>query len=189
MVPLSYEAFDALERARDGQGLRLQLNVHALLVGSDDEKLRWPRSGNAPITVSAGDWVAAMEAAGVADAVYVVVRAPLHAHDGEHARAVQLLRKARRLLAEGHYTQAVAEARKVLEVLTEIGPPPPSEEAKPRQRDKAQRWDVLRKAVTELANAAPHSDPITSEIDWTRGDAIAVIASTAGLLQRLPDDQ
>jgi hypothetical protein len=188
-VPLSYEALDALERARDGQELRLQLRVHVVLVGTDVEDLRWARSGNAPITVPAGQWVAAMEAAGVADAVYVVVRAPLHAHNGRRAEAVRFLREARRLLAEGHYPQAVAEARKMLDVLTEIALPPPTEEAKVRLRDKAQRWDALRKAVTELANAAPHGDEVTAEIDWTRQDAVTVIATIAGLLQRLPEDE
>jgi hypothetical protein len=192
-VPLSYEALDELERARDGQELRLQLRVHVVLVGADVEQLRWSRSGNAPITVPAGQWVTAMEAAGVADAVYVVVRAPLHAHNGRRGDAVRFVRTARRLLAEGHYPQAVVEARKVLDVLTEIAPPPapppPGEEAKPRLRDKSQRWDALRKAVTELANASPHADSVTTGIDWTRQDAVAVIATIAGLLQRLPDDE
>lgn len=149
--------------------------------------VEWPTAaGQLTVPVTAGDWVRQLEQANAAAGVYIVVHSPLHASEGRRAEALVHLRAARRLLADGLYGQAVAEARKILDILKDIDRVPALADlpVKPA-RDKVERWAAWREAVTGLANAAPHADPVTATITWDRRDATAVIATIAALFQRL----
>jgi hypothetical protein len=118
----------------------------------------------------------------------VVVHSPLHAADSCHADAVGYLRTARRLLAAGDFDQAVAEARKVLDVLDQIDPVPNRGEVNNvncKDRDKSFRWAGYRHATQDLINSSPHGDTVAAQITWTYQDATAVLAAVAGLLNRL----
>lgn len=187
-VPVSYEALDAIERHRAGRDLSLAVSVHALLAG-DRGDLEWPMSSaQTSITVSVGDWVGQLEQVNAAAGLYVVVHAPPHAADSRRTDAVGYLRTARRLLASGDFDQAVAEARKVLDVLDQIDPVPDRGQVKDiarKDRDKTHRWAGYRHATQDLINSSPHGDEVAAQITWTYQDATAVLAAVAGLLNRL----
>lgn len=139
--------------------------------------------------MSVGDWVGQLEQVTATAGLFVVVQAPPHAGDSRRTDAVGYLRTARRLLANGDFDQAVAEARKVLDVLDEIAPVPDRGHvgaAGRRARDKALRWANYRHATQDLINSAPHGDDVAAQITWTYADVTAVLAAVAGLLSRLP---
>lgn len=193
VVELSYEAFDALEQHRHGQDLTLTLRVNATLLGSavqeTDGELAWPAvTRQTSIHIHRTEWVRHLDNIDAAAGVLVAVHPRPYAAGTRYADALGYLRAARRLLDGGQYPQAVAEARKVLDVLNEIDRPPVNDpqDVAPKQRTKAQRWSRLRTAVTELANAAPHGDATAAQVTWDRQDAQAVIATVAALLARHP---
>lgn len=187
-VPISYEALDAIERHRSGNDLMLVLSVHALLVGAGHGQEYPTQPAQTSITVPAGEWVKQLEQVNAAAGLFVVVHAPPHAGDGRRTDAVGYLRTARRLQANGQFEQAVAEARKVLDVLEEIDPVPNRGQVKgvdPKARDKALRWANYRHATVDLINSSPHGDAVAAQITWTYDDVTAVLAAVAGLLGRL----
>lgn len=188
-VPISYEALDAIERHRAGGDLGIALSVHALLVGAGHGQEYPTQAAQTSITVPAGEWVKQLEQVSAAAGLFVVVQAPPHAGDGRRTDAVGYLRTARRLLANGDFDQAVAEARKVLDVLNEIDPVPTRSQVDAvtdrKARDKALRWANYRHATQELINSSPHGDAVATKITWTYADVTAVLAAVAGLLSRL----
>lgn len=189
-VPVSYEALDAIERHRSGNDLMLVLSVHALLVGAGHGQDYPTQAAQTSITVPAGEWVKQLEQVNATAGLFVVVHAPPHAGDGRRTDAVGYLRTARRLLANGHFDQAVAEARKVvLDVLNEIDPVPTRSQvdavSERKARDKALRWANYRHATQDLINSSPHGDDVATKITWTYTDATAVLSAVAGLLSRL----
>lgn len=187
-VPITYEALDAIERHRAGRDLELELSIHALLIGADHGQ-EWPAVGTqTSISVPVGEWIKQLEQVSATAGLFVVVQAPQHAGDGRRTAAIEFLRTARRLLANGHYDQAVAEARKVLDVLDEIAPVPDRGQVTQvarKDRGKAIRWANYRHATQDLINSAPHGDGVSAEITWTYEDVIAVLAAVSGLLGRL----
>ena len=59
---------------------------------------------------------------------------------------------------------------------------------KPADRDQEERWAVLTQSAYSLFSGAPHDDTGTTEhFTWTRADAVAAVATAAGLLARLED--
>ncbi len=55
-------------------------------------------------------------------------------------------------------------------------------------RDQEERWAVLTQSAYHLFSGAPHDDAGNTEnFNWTRADAVAAVATAAGLLARLED--
>ena len=78
--------------------------------------------------------------------------------------------------------------RRVLENLAHLVRLPTAGEVfnvKPDERTQEQRWAAIYYSVKSLAHAAHHDDQRTAGFTWTRADAEAVLAATAGLLRRL----
>jgi hypothetical protein len=204
-VPLSYEAMDAVEDLRDGGDLEFALRLHATLarplVGPAAAALDhsaelgklgggaewWPTvSRQGSVHVTSGDWVRQLEQIETAASFLIVSRAPRG--DGRRTEATAILRQAQKMLGAGLVQQAVAEARKVLDVLAEIGPPGKDPRSiDPRDRTLPERWAALWWAVKGLANPAPHADELAAQMTWTRDEAVLVLGAIAGLLQRTSD--
>ncbi|MFD3701136.1 hypothetical protein ACFWUZ_34290 [Streptomyces sp. NPDC058646] len=56
---------------------------------------------------------------------------------------------------------------------------------KAAERDQEERWAMLTQSAFALFSGAPHDDTGTTEhFTWTRADAVAVVATAAGLLAR-----
>lgn len=103
-------------------------------------------------------------------------------------QAAQRLRLARLELRDGRYEHCVATCRRVLENLTHLRPVPSFKEiiqTHAEQRTQAERWAALHYDLPSLSSAAHHDDEVTKGFTWTRVDAEAVLAATAGLLARL----
>lgn len=83
----------------------------------------------------------------------------------------------------------MATYRRVLENLTRLRPLPTRGEivkTNPEQRTQAQRWPALHHDLARAyQGAAHHDDEVTEGFAWTRVDAEAVLAATAGMLARL----
>lgn len=146
-------------------------------------------NGEFSFALPASEWLQELER--VDAATYVEILVPLTSNT-EHANAVRRLRNARTLIQDDRFEEALAEARKALEFVRKVGGTvqivQQATAKKPRDRDLRERWAYLVEDVFSLLSGAAHDDQGTTEhFTWTRADAVALVASTAGLLGRLAE--
>jgi len=199
---LSFELGDdqliALERARGRGDLTLSANLQASLMS--------PLLGAYPVAdtqaqvrVRESRWLELLDQAG--SEVGIVLRIPSPLTDpslpptaadtpestGSLFQAAKRLRQARAELRDQQWETCVATCRQVLENLALLAPVLPASEIPgptTKERTKDQRWAAIYHAVLSMAHAAHHDDKTTVDFTWTRSDAEAVLAATAGLLLR-----
>jgi hypothetical protein len=81
----------------------------------------------------------------------------------------------------------VATCRRVLENISRMASLPSARSVADTpavQRTQEQRWAAIYWDVKSMANAAHHDDSTTEDFSWSRADAEAILAGTAGLLGR-----
>ncbi len=103
------------------------------------------------------------------------------------AQATARLRQARDELKDHRYEHSVATCRRVLEIIGRLVDIPAAGDVfklKAAERTQEQRWAAIYYGVLSLASAAHHDDEVTTDFFWSRPDAEAVLAATAGLLAR-----
>ena len=100
--------------------------------------------------------------------------------------ALDTLRAIGRQLWRGDIQEAIRECRLLLErigaALDDASVPT---ETDPFKRSKHERYLEVRRAIVNLASAAPHGDATADPIEWHRSDALAVFAMVSGLLRAL----
>jgi hypothetical protein len=56
------------------------------------------------------------------------------------------------------------------------------------ERDQPERWALMVEDLFSLLSGASHDDPGTTEFfEWSRADAVALVAFASGLLGRLAE--
>lgn len=198
MLDLSDDQLIVLERNRSGQDLSLQLTLQATLLGGPpgvhpvvDQQVGY-RIGRAR-------WLEILDHLGTE--VSIVLRVPSPLTDAANAlppaasdedaaslaQATSRLRQARAELRDHQWEHCVATCRRVLENLGRLVPMSSAKQVAavvPQQRTQEQRWAAIYHDVSSMASAAHHDDDATAGFTWTRADAEAILAMTAGLLDR-----
>lgn len=198
VVSMSDDQLIALERARGEDDLVLRLKLQATLLRPEPEV--YPVADEeASVRLHRARWLELLDHVGSEVGIVVRVPSPLtdpgslppptaSADDAASlAQAAARLRQARAELRDHRWEHSVATCRRVLENLERLMTLPPtgrvfSEKAENRTQD--QRWAAVFYDVKSLASAAHHDDEITAGFTWTRADAEAILAVTAGLLGR-----
>ncbi|MFE3865505.1 hypothetical protein ACFXPT_34520 [Streptomyces goshikiensis] len=174
-----------LEKARAGADLNLtaELTVTGLA-----ETEHWPTTGSQePVRISHATWSNAITQLDAGAFVDVLV--PLTDVEAR-ATAARRIREAKTAIRDGRYEHAVSLARAALDPVREICNTQKvynrAVDKKAPERDQEERWAMLTQSAFSLFSGAPHDDTGTTEhFTWTRADAIAAVATAAGLLARL----
>lgn len=151
--------------------------------------------------IPARRWLELMDSAGRLIGITVRVPSPLtdSATGGQEpgdaepslARAGKRLREARAALRDANPEACVRLCRHVLDSMRLFAPPLSAEAVRktpPQSRTEPQRWSALFHDLYSLASAASHDDNVTADFGWSREDAQAILAATAGLLARVRVD-
>ena len=186
---VSDEQLRRLELARQDKELRLRVDLVGVQLNAGTD---WP-VGNSQLTfpIPHAEWSKLLEQLNAS--AYVDVLVPITTIEAR-AKAAQRIREAQKSIRDGEYETAVSKARSALDAVrpacnTEaIYGTIMSKNIRPKDRDQEQRWAMLIQSAFQLFSGAPHDDEGTSEnFTWTRADAVAAVATSAGLLARLAD--
>ncbi|MFI9157537.1 hypothetical protein [Kitasatospora aureofaciens] len=186
-VALTDVQLHGLEKARSGKDLTLRadLTVTDLSGGG-----HWPaRQVQESITVPHGEWAKAL--ASLNQGAFVDVLVPITDLE-DRATAARRIREAQEAIRNGDFETAVTRSRAALDAVRDACNTDKVHSAAikkiAKDRDQAERWAMLIQAAYALFSGAPHDDAGTTEhFTWTRADAVAAVATAAGLLARLED--
>ncbi|WP_146175050.1 hypothetical protein [Umezawaea tangerina] len=186
---VSDEQLRAAEALREGaEHIWVTLQVSVTCVDGDPAQLVGG-TGEFGFDLLSGEWAQELERVDAGS--YLEILVPL-TKDKDHATAVRRLRKARELVRDNHLEEALGETRKVIEAIRAAdGTLDIARQARPkppRDRDQRERWAFLAEDLFSLLSGAAHDDPGTTEhFVWSRKDVLALVAATAGLLNRLSE--
>ncbi|QMU67238.1 hypothetical protein [Streptacidiphilus sp. P02-A3a] len=184
------EQLRRLEQARASRDLTLRADLVGVRL--DATGTSWP-VGQCQVRVSIphAEWSKKVEQLDAG--AYVDVLVPITQVEGR-AIAARRIREAQLAIRNGDYEGAVGKARSALDAVrpacnTEvIYNRVMNRGSKAKERTQEERWAVLIQSAYQLFSGAPHDDQGTTEhFTWTRADAVAAVATSAGLLARLAD--
>lgn len=178
VTPEQLETMETLRKDREPY-LRANLNLHLFRPGDSRPQLAW---GTENLTVDITRWATVLEQAGYAQALVLILPMPTSDSSKSWSDCVEELRKARTAAIEGRYRDAVSTARHVVELLSQVRPVELATSRDKKERTKEQRFEAIREAVEDLADAAHHNDEVTREFKWERQDAVAVVNLIASLM-------
>ncbi|MEV8547703.1 hypothetical protein [Streptomyces sp. NPDC051572] len=176
-----------LEKARAGADLNLRAEL-ALTALADAKN--WPVAESQEIIrIPHATWSNALTQLDAGAFVDVLI--PITTVEAR-ATGARRIREAKTAIRDGRYEHAVALARAALDPVREACDTKKLHAQavlkKAGERDQEERWAVLTQSAYALFSGAPHDDSgITENFTWTRADAVAAVATAAGLLARLED--
>lgn len=203
VIDLSDDQLVALERARGENDVVLNLKLQATLL-LPVRDVHPVASEEARVRIARGRWSELLDQVGTEVGITLRVPSPLtdaalqslpatSADDAASmTQATARLRQARAELRDHQWEPCIATCRQVLENLGRLVAMPPAKqvfETRPEARTQDQRWAAIYHDVKRMANAAHHDDETTTGFTWSRADADAVLAATAGLLVRYTSDR
>lgn len=198
VLSLSDEQLIALERARGGDDIVLTLKLQVTLLTSN-HGIHPISDAETTFRVSRARWLELLDQAGTEVGILMRVPSPLTDSPSEQpsaasaadaaslSQATSRLRQARAELRDHQWEHCVATCRRVLENLDRIvGLPAATTVSRINavERTQEQRWAAIYYDVKSMASAAHHDDDTTEGFVWSRTDAEAMLAATAGLLAR-----
>lgn len=195
-LPMPPSLIESFEEVRQGKEFELQLDVSFLMVDRGIPLTGTPAPSvhyeihptmrkQDRMRISQHDWGEVLKRWDRAASVPLVVPLPETNPHPDRATIVRHLRDAWQKVDGADYSGSIAEARKALELLRKLSPvkrPLPSDV---KQRDVDQRHHIAIDALFDLASAPAHTDDPVRDYQPTRSDAVAVVAGTAALAQRL----
>lgn len=198
VVDVTDDQLIALERARGEGDVALRLKLQASLLGVGPTVYPVPQE-EVSLRIPPSRWLELLDQVGTEVGIVLRVPSPLTdsalgppaASEVEDSaslsQATSRLRQARAELRDHQWEHCVATCRRVLENLGRLVVLPSAGEVfkiRPEDRTQEQRWAAVYHDVKGMAHAAHHDDETTEGFTWTRADAEAVLAATAGLLGR-----
>lgn len=182
---VSAEQLRTVEELRAGGDLWLTLGVEVTTVTANPPgPAGW--TGELSFPVRGGEWATQLELVDAGAFVEVLVPVP---DTADLAAAVQRLGEARRLLQDNEIDAALGAARRALEPVLEAvrygGLAKGAQAKSARDRDLPERFAVLAEATFSLLSGAAHDDEVTAGFQFSRPEAVALVATTAGLVKRL----
>jgi hypothetical protein len=191
-IPISDDQLAAIESSRSGGYVELVYQLQGTIVGLP-QAVHPSMTGEARHMILAHEWNQLLDQLGNEVGITIRVPCPL----GEDVAAApakdrpsmtlagKRLREARDRLRDGDFRGCVQLCRSVLDNTKLLDPSLGG--AGPtvaRDRSLDERWAAVYRDLFSVASAASHDDTVTTTFVWTRLDAEAVIAATAGLLAR-----
>ncbi|WP_143101904.1 hypothetical protein [Amycolatopsis marina] len=198
VVSLADDQLIGLERARGQDDVALRLKLQATLLAAPSG-VHPAGHEELPVRIPRTRWQELLDQAGAEVGVLVRVSSPLTdaaldllpaASDeaaASLAQAAARLRQARAELRDQRSEHSVATCRRVLENISRLVSLPSAKsvaETPAARRTQEQRWAAIYWDVKSMVNAAHHDDSTTEGFTWSRPDADAILAATAGLLGR-----
>lgn len=176
-----------LEKTRAGNDLTLRAEISLIALA---ETKHWPVADDQElIRVPHATWSNALTQLDAGAFVDVLI--PITTVEAR-ANGARRIREAKTAIRDGRYEHAVALARAALDPVREVCNTrkvhDQAVQKKAGERNQEERWAMLTQNAYALFSGAPHDDTGTTEnFTWTRADAIAAVATAAGLLARLED--
>jgi hypothetical protein len=176
-----------LEKLRAGRELQLQVDLTMTVIGKVGA---WPTAERQfMVSIPHVEWARILNS--VDAGAFVDVQVPITNIEGR-AIAARRLREGNLAILNGDFEGAVSKARSVFDA---VRPACKTKELyatawnkKPDDRTQDERWAMLIQSAFALFSGAPHDDQGTTEhFEWSRADAVAALATAAGLLARLED--
>jgi hypothetical protein len=189
----------ALDAQRGKDPLVLTLDLDATLL--DAPGLHLKSACQVALRIDEGQWLRHLDQVGKELGITIRVPSPLTDPGGlpsppsgpsdpplpSRAQAALRLRSAREALWDGRYEDCARDCRLVLDSLVLLSNVPGRQaiaKIDARQRTADQRWAAVHWELFSLLSAAHHDDNVTSQFEWSRADAEAVLAAVAGLFLR-----
>ncbi|MFF4088840.1 hypothetical protein ACFYY9_18395 [Streptomyces nigra] len=176
-----------LEKMRAGADLSLRAELTLTVLA---EAKHWPvASEQEVIHIPHATWSNALVQ--LDTGAFVDVLVPITTVEAR-ATAARRIREAKTAIRDQRYEHAVTLARAALDPVREACNTQKvhdqAAKKKASERNQEERWAVLIQSAFALFSGAPHDDAGTTEnFAWTRADAVAAVATAAGLLARLED--
>jgi hypothetical protein len=189
-LPLGFAEIEDLEDNRKGQDPQFILDVKFSLPFLHEGSGSGVASDQLMFNITGDRWMRILGGAEAASAVHILVLRPSDVSPlaSKLADGVRILRAAQSHLFDGDFGSAIAETRKILDMLAELsGDPKWVAERKrvPSEADsQADRWRQFHRAVYQLTSPASHGDSVSREMIWTRPETLTVLAATTGLLKQ-----
>jgi hypothetical protein len=185
---ISDDQLRVIEDIRAGGAVVLHLKLGILTTtGNRLERYR----GDENIDVTAGEWNTEIDRAGAGTFVDVLV--PMSSMK-TYAQAVARIREGRDLLRTGDEQQtvdsALVKARQALEPVRDKLRTSATARAAgtvASQRSQAERQAVMIEAIFSYITGAAHDDAITQQFEYTRTDAITMLAAVGGLVRSVTE--
>lgn len=186
-LDLDLARLEGLEGIRLGEGLNFILTLWARVQSRSKYS---SLSEELSFSVNQGTWVELLAQVGYARILLLELPLPEGDVRPEFLAATKHLASAQKEMELGHYREAVGACRDVLEAVSAAldDRDDQDEEFKPlfektREKDKAARLRVVRRALKVLCHPARHADPLSARIDWDRLDAFGMIAMTGTVIR------
>jgi hypothetical protein len=188
----------AVERARGDGDVGIIVKLQTTLL-SPPEGVHPVAQVDAQVRIPRARWLELLDQVGSEVGINLRVPSPLTdsadvpppsiSADSEASlsQAAARLRQARADLRNHSWEHCVATCRKALENVALLASVPSARSVfsiAAEQRTQDQRWAAIYHDVKSMASAAHHDDATTEDFVWSRADAEAILAATAGLLLR-----
>ncbi|MDY0744802.1 hypothetical protein SNE35_09800 [Paucibacter sp. R3-3] len=178
---LTPQAMDVLEKHRDGRGVPLSIQLQGEIRRAGAVHLIQDEVRG---ELNVVQWLAALEQAGYGRSMLFEV--PIPSTPASAGAAVELLEAARQLFSRGHYPDAVAKCRMVIEGLTaSLGQDAElrAATAAPKHtRTREQRELAMRQAAMDFASLAHHPTSVAQDELFDRNAAQMLLGTTAALV-------
>ncbi|MFI7430712.1 hypothetical protein ACIBPB_27330 [Micromonospora sp. NPDC049836] len=194
---VSDEQLRVIEELRRGDDVHLYANVTVTSVVGDPPILH-VKSGGGRFHIGVGEWLKQLEQ--VDAGTFIEVLVPM-VGGADFAIATEELRKARTLLRQNNIEAALLGARKALEPIRKAERTAAiqrktleRERANPERlveekRTLPERFAFIVEDLARALSGAMHKDPVTKTFEYTRGDAVMLVAATAGVLVRVAEQR
>lgn len=178
----------ALERIRNGRGLKFSLDLHGL-VEATVEGRSYQYRGNASTErqLNAHDWAELVKSLGMCETVFIGLDLGI-----ENGELSQLIRSAHSHLIDGRYDAAIGQCRVALEALHQqsgVGGESADSGKKPlRDQSLPERRIAISKGIRHFTHLAMH--PVDGKrAVFSRDDAVLVVSATAAVVNAILADE
>lgn len=198
VLSLTDQQLIALERHRGEDDIEFHLKLQVVLL-APPEGVHPLVEADVRLLVARSRWLELLDQAGTEVGILIRVPTPVADPDLEApastssddatslVQATARLRQARAELRDNQWEHCVATCRRVLENLGRLVVLPSATSltvTAASQRTQDQRWAAIYHDLKSMTSAATHDDTVTNGFTWNRSDAEAILAATAGLLNR-----
>jgi hypothetical protein len=182
MVTLLPSQLAALEALRDGGDLNMQVTVSGIS-GQGDEQNQAPERQELQVQIAKSTWVAALRGANAVDILLLEIPMPVLGATKQQRAIAEHIRRAQSHFVGGHYTECVAECRKVVEQLEHHGAPSVWPLLHNKDSREAMSKDDRERAILatakHYAHLSAHSEAMGGTLDYSRSDAKFLLAILA----------